>query len=112
MHGAAHGLRVTHLEVLSRDVHPDKIPLVSVLQKLPVELGYHRHRVFDRAIFDGLVQVLVFGCAYDERIADESCSASTLRRRCDEWIGSGAMEKLRGMALTIAVWYALTYAAR
>jgi transposase len=49
-------------------------------------------------VFDKLVQVLVFGCAY-ERISDESCSATTLRRRRDEWIGSGAMEKLRGMAL-------------
>jgi hypothetical protein len=47
-------------------------------------------------VFDKLVQVLVFGCAY-ERIADESCSATTLRRRRDEWIDSGAMEKLRRM---------------
>ena len=59
-------------------------------------LGCHRHRVPDRLVFDKLVQVLVFGCAY-ERIADESCSATTLRRRRDEWIDSGAMEKLRRM---------------
>jgi hypothetical protein len=31
------------------------------------------------------VQVLVVGCAY-WRIADEECSATTLRRRRDEWI--------------------------
>jgi hypothetical protein len=43
-------------------------------------LGRHRYRVPDRVIFEKLVQVLVFGCAY-ERIADGSCSASTLRRR-------------------------------
>jgi hypothetical protein len=61
-------------------------------------LGCHRSRIPDRLVFDKLVQVLVFGCAYD-RISDESCSATTLRRRRDEWIGSGAMEKLRGMAL-------------
>ena len=61
-------------------------------------LGCHRSRIPDRVIFDKLVQVLVFGCAY-ERIADEECSASTLRRRRDEWIGSGAMEKLREMVL-------------
>jgi Putative transposase of IS4/5 family (DUF4096) len=61
-------------------------------------LGCHRRRIPDRLVFDKLVQVLVFGCAYD-RISDESCSASTLRRRRDEWIDSGAMEKLRGMAL-------------
>jgi len=53
-------------------------------------LGCHRHRVLDRLVFDKLVQVLVFGCAY-ERIADESCSATTVRRRHDEWIDSGAM---------------------
>jgi len=53
-------------------------------------LGCHRHRVPDRLVLDKLVQVLVFGCAY-ERISDESCSATTLRRRRDEWIDSGAM---------------------
>ena len=41
-----------------------------------------------------MVQILVFGCAY-ERIADGSCSESTLRRRRDERIASGAMERLR-----------------
>jgi transposase len=61
-------------------------------------LGCHRHRVPDRLVFDKLVQVLVFGCAY-ERIADESCSATTLRRRRDEWIDCGVMEKLREMVL-------------
>ena len=61
-------------------------------------LGCHRRRIPDRLVFDKLVQVLVFGCAYD-RISDGSCSATTLRRRRDEWIDSGAMEKLRGMAL-------------
>ncbi len=42
--------------------------------------------------------MLVFGCAY-ERIADESCSATTLRRRRDEWIASGVMDELRETAL-------------
>jgi transposase len=46
-------------------------------------LGCHRPRIPDRVVFEKLVQVLVFGCAY-ERIADESCSATTLRRRRDE----------------------------
>jgi len=49
-------------------------------------------------VFEKLVQVLVFGCAY-ERIADESCSATTLRRRRDEWIEAGSMEALEEMAL-------------
>ena len=45
-------------------------------------LGCHRPRIPDHVVFDKLVQVLVFGCAY-ERIADESCSATTLRERRD-----------------------------
>ena len=61
-------------------------------------LGCHRRRIPDRLVFDKLVQVHVFGCAYN-RISDGSCSATTLRRRRDEWIGSGAMEKLRRIAL-------------
>jgi hypothetical protein len=42
-------------------------------------LGCHRSRVPERVVFEKLVQVLVFGCAY-HRIADASCSESTLRR--------------------------------
>jgi transposase len=61
-------------------------------------LGCHNPRIPDRVVFEKLVQVLVFGCAY-ERIADTSCSATTLRRRRDEWIDSGVMERLRGMVL-------------
>jgi hypothetical protein len=49
-------------------------------------------------VFEKLVQVLVFGCAY-EKIADASCSATTLRRRRDEWIASGVIDSLRTMAL-------------
>jgi hypothetical protein len=61
-------------------------------------LGCHRSRIPDRIVFEKLVQVLVFGCAY-ERIADRTCSATTLRDRRDEWIELGAMEALRKMAL-------------
>lgn len=61
-------------------------------------LGCHRSRIPDRTVFEKLVEVLVFGCAY-ERIADEGCSATTLRRRRDEWIACGAMDALREMAL-------------
>jgi hypothetical protein len=61
-------------------------------------LGCHRPRIPDRVIFEKLVQVLVFGCAY-ERIADRTCSATTLRRRRDEWIEAGVMAELRKMAL-------------
>jgi transposase len=60
--------------------------------------GCHRPRIPDRVVFEKLVEVLVFGCAY-WRIADEECSATTLRRRRDEWIEAGVMDDLREMAL-------------
>ena len=59
-------------------------------------LGCHRSRIPDRVVFEKLVQVLVFGCAYP-RIADEECSATTLRRRRDEWIQAGVMEAMEEM---------------
>ncbi len=49
-------------------------------------------------VFDKLVQVLVFGCAY-HRIADATCSATTLRRRRDEWISAGLRDTLFPLAL-------------
>ena len=61
-------------------------------------LGCHRPRIPDSVVFEKLVQVLVFGCAY-HRIADASCSESTLRRRRDEWIELGVMERLRQICL-------------
>jgi len=57
-------------------------------------LGCHRRRIPDRIVFDKLIQVLVFGCGY-RRIADATCSATTLRRRRDEWITLGLAERLR-----------------
>jgi transposase len=66
-------------------------------------LGCHNPRIPDRVVFEKLVQVLVFGCAY-ERIADEQCSATTLRRRRDEWINSGVMETLQQMVLDAYDW--------
>jgi transposase len=56
-------------------------------------LGCHRPRIPDRVDSDKLIQVLVFGCGY-RRIADQTCSATTLRRR-DEWIALGVAERLR-----------------
>jgi transposase len=55
------------------------LPCHSVIHPL----GCHRSRIPDRVVFDKLVQILVFGCAY-HRIADETVSATTLRRRRDE----------------------------
>ena len=60
-------------------------------------LGCHRLRVADRLIFDKLLQVAVFGCAY-WRIADRTCSATTLRRRRDEWIALGLMDQVERIA--------------
>jgi transposase len=61
-------------------------------------LGCHRPRIPDRLVFDKLIQVLVFGCGY-RRIADQGCSATTLRRRRDQWIIWGLAERLRGVVL-------------
>jgi transposase len=57
-------------------------------------LGCHRPRIPDQIIFDKLIQVLVFGCGF-RRIADHTCSATTLRRRRDEWIALGLAERVR-----------------
>ena len=74
--------------------------LVALLPEREVDhpLGCHRRRIPDRVVFEKLVQILVFGCAY-EKIANEGCSASTLRRRRDEWIMAGVVDALREMAL-------------
>ncbi|CAN5748583.1 IS5-like element ISCgl6 family transposase [soil metagenome] len=44
------------------------------------------------------MQVLVFGCAY-WRIADATCSATTLRRRRDAWIAAGVIGQLSTLVL-------------
>ena len=66
-------------------------------------LGCHRARIPDRVVFEKLVEVLVFGCAY-WRISDGSCSATTLRRRRDEWIQAGAMGALEGLVREAYDW--------
>ena len=81
---------------------PSSVPeplWVQVAALLPTRqvshpLGCHRPRIADRVVFDKLIQVLVFGCGY-RRIADHTCSATTLRRRRDEWISTGVAERLR-----------------
>jgi hypothetical protein len=49
-------------------------------------------------VFDKLLHVLVFGCGY-RRIADATCSATTIRRR-DEWAAARRMQHLDGSRLT------------
>ena len=57
-------------------------------------LGCHRRRIDDAVVFAKLVEALVFGAGY-ERIADADCSATTMRRRRDEWIALGVFDRLR-----------------
>lgn len=60
--------------------------------------GGHRPRIADRLVFDRLVQMLVFGVSY-QKIADHRVSATTLRRRRDEWIGAGVFHELEQAVL-------------
>lgn len=66
-------------------------------------LGCHNPRIPEKVVFEKLVQVLIFGCAY-AKIADQTCSATTLRRRRDEWINAGVMEELREIVLDAYDW--------
>lgn len=61
-------------------------------------LGCHNPRIPERVVFEKLVQVLVLGATYD-RIADSVCSATTIRRRRDEWIAAGIFETLEQICL-------------
>jgi transposase len=64
----------------------------------PHPLGCHRPRIADRVVFDKLVQTLVFGAAY-ARVADDTCSATTIRTRRDEWIQAGIFDALEQACL-------------
>jgi transposase len=57
-------------------------------------LGCHRPRIADAVVFDKLVEALVYGAGY-ERVADSSCSATSMRRRRDEWIRLGVWHRLK-----------------
>jgi transposase len=61
-------------------------------------LGCHRPRIPDRTVFDKLVQVLVYGVGY-ARIADSTCSATTIRERRDEWIAAAVFDRLEQIVL-------------
>jgi transposase len=61
-------------------------------------LGCHRPRIPDRLVFDKLIQVLVLGAAYS-KIADSTCSATTVRARRDEWIVAGVFKALEQLCL-------------
>lgn len=76
----------------------DQFVVLLPAREVAHPLGCHRHRIPDRIVFDKLVQVLVFGCAY-HRIADDTVSATTLRRRRDEWIATGVIAALHDLVL-------------
>jgi transposase len=80
----------------SSSLEPLWVQIAALLPTRQVHhpLGCHRRRIPDRTVFDKLIQVLVFGCGY-RRIADQSCSATTLRRRRDQWITLGLADRLR-----------------
>jgi transposase len=61
-------------------------------------LGCHRPRIADRIVFDKLVLVLVSALGY-EKVADTTCSATTLRDRRDEWISAGLFQQLEQLCL-------------
>jgi hypothetical protein len=69
-------------------------PRCSPPTKTPIRWAATALGIPDRVVFDKLIQPLVFGCDY-RRIADHTCSATTLRRRRDEWISAGVAEQLR-----------------
>ena len=60
-------------------------------------LRCHRRQIPDRVIFDKLIQVVVLGINYN-KIADSSCSTTTLRTRRDEWIRLGILTPLEAIA--------------
>jgi hypothetical protein len=76
----------------------DQFAVLVPAREVVHPLGWHRARIPDRLVVDTLVQVLVFGCA-SHRIADETVSATTLRRRRDAWIAAGSMDTLLDRAL-------------
>jgi transposase len=76
--------------------HQFEVLIPPVIDEHP--LGCHRRRIPNRIIFDKLVQVLVLGASY-AKIADTTCSATTLRQRRDEWIVAGIFTMLEQICL-------------
>jgi len=61
-------------------------------------LGCHNPRIGDRLVFDKLVARLVLGGSY-EKHADQTCSATTMRRRRDEWVTADVFTQIEQIAL-------------
>ncbi|MFE4331464.1 IS5 family transposase [Streptomyces sp. NPDC056831] len=76
-------------------ITPIREEFLRLLPARPVThpLGCHNPRIEDAVVFDRLVLALVSGMGY-ERVADGACSATTIRRRRDEWIAAGVADHL------------------
>jgi transposase len=61
-------------------------------------LGCHRPRINDHTIFNKIIEFLVFGCGY-RKAADQTCSATAIRDRRDEWIELGLFEAIETITL-------------
>jgi len=86
--------------LLSSIIEPvwDQFAVLLPEREVTHPLGCHRPRIPDRVVFEKLIQVLVFGAAY-VKIADSTCSATTIRNRRDEWITAGVFERLEQLCL-------------
>lgn len=76
----------------------DQFTALIPVQEITHPLGCHRPRISDRVVFDKLIQILVLGAGYN-KIADSTCSATTIRRRRDEWITAGIFTELEQICL-------------
>jgi transposase len=69
----------------------------GLLPARPVDdhpLGCHRPRIADRVCFTGMLLRLVTGCSWRVAARFVAASATTLRRRRDEWVAAGVFERL------------------
>jgi transposase len=62
-------------------------------------LGCHRPRVAERVCFTGMLYRLVLGCSWVTAARLVNVSATTLRRRRDEWVAAGVFDVLVTEAL-------------
>lgn len=79
----------------------------AVLARLPAHpyparshpLGCHRRRVSNRRCFDGVLLRLVTGCSWHTAARLSGVSATTLRRRVEEWTAAGVFSAVEAEAI-------------
>lgn len=62
--------------------------------------GGHRRRIADRIIFNKLADILLNGGSYED-YGDDQASATTIRRRRDEWIAAGIFDELERICIEV-----------